>query len=156
MCWVLLRIMTISGKSYTAIFFLLSFNYLVFWRRCTNLHYCDRVTLSAFVSHQLLLLSEHYLRLAVMVVSFNCILGFHTGCLGVVLDPHLCNQSVVAGSGGGFGLLGYFLLWPHTRYWLECHCLAGCQLRTAYLILRVPSKATAYPITLSYTYKCKP
>ena len=64
-------------------FFLLSFNYLVFWRRCANLHYCDRVTLSAFVSHQLWLISEHYLRLAVMVVSFHGILGFLTGCLGV-------------------------------------------------------------------------
>ena len=68
---------------------------------------------------KLLLPSEHYLRLAVMVPSFHCILGFHAGCLGVVLDPHLCNQSVVAVSGGVFfGLLVFFCFDPmHDTDW---------------------------------------
>ena len=146
-------------------FFLLSFNYLVFWRRCTNLHYCDRVTLSAFVSHQLWLISEHYLLLAVMVVSFHGILGFLTGCLGVSTGfgpSSMYNQ--IGGSRFKWSFLWfpqlfsvltpYMMLigvslfgWLSATYGLPFHFVA---------ILRVPSKATAYPITLSYTYTCKP
>ena len=64
-------------------FLILFFNFLVFLSSGEDALISERVTLSAFVSHQLLLPSDHYLRLAVKVASFRGILGFLTGCLGV-------------------------------------------------------------------------